>query len=96
VGWEFTISSSLTEHFWANGCGDMVGREKLYGDWLLTQNLRALRVVGVRKRCWVPLEWASGNILGGGARSFVILFVLRWGMGHILVFGMIGGVEIDL
>jgi hypothetical protein len=27
VGWEFTISSSLIEHFWENGCGDMVGRE---------------------------------------------------------------------
>jgi hypothetical protein len=37
-----------------------------------------------------------GNILGGGGRSFVILFVLRWGMGHILISGMIGGVLIDL
>jgi hypothetical protein len=31
-----------------------------------------------------------------GGRSFVILFVLRWGMGHILVSGMIDGVGIDL
>jgi hypothetical protein len=31
-----------------------------------------------------------------GWRSFVILFVLRWGMGHILVSGIIGGVGIDL
>jgi hypothetical protein len=30
---QFIISSSLIEHFWANGCGDMVGRERLYGDW---------------------------------------------------------------
>jgi hypothetical protein len=36
-----------------------------------------------------------GNILGGGGRSFAILFVLKWGMDHILVFGMIGGVGID-
>jgi hypothetical protein len=53
-------------------------------------------VVGVRKRCQVPLEWACGNTLGGDVRRFVILFVLRWGMSHILVSGMIGGVEIDL
>jgi hypothetical protein len=36
-----------------------------------------------------------GNILGGGGRSSAILFVLRWGIDHILVFGMIGGVGID-
>jgi hypothetical protein len=53
-------------------------------------------VGGVRKRCLVPLEWVCGNILGGDERSFVILFVLRWGIGHILVSGMIGGVRIDL
>jgi hypothetical protein len=53
-------------------------------------------VVGVRKRCRVPLEWVCGNILGGVGRSSVILFVLRWGMGHILVSGMIGGVGIYL
>jgi hypothetical protein len=35
-----------------------------------------------------------GNILGGGGRSSVILFVLRWGMGHMLVSGMISGVGI--
>jgi len=53
-------------------------------------------VGGVRKRCRVPLEWVCRNILGGDGRSFVILFVLRWGMGYILVSGMIGGVVIDL
>jgi len=53
-------------------------------------------VVGVQKRCQVPLEWVCGNILGGGEKSFVLLFVLRGGMGHILVSGMIGGVEINL
>jgi hypothetical protein len=52
-------------------------------------------VGGARKRCWVLLEWVFGNILGGGERSFAILFVLKWGMDHILVFGMIGGVGID-
>jgi len=53
-------------------------------------------VGGVRKRFRVPLEWLCGNILGGDGRSFVILFVLRWGMGHILVSDMIGGLGIDL
>jgi hypothetical protein len=57
--------------------------------------LRASRVVGVRKRCQVPLEWVCGNILGGSGRSFAILFVLRWGMDHILVFGMIDGMGIN-
>jgi len=52
-------------------------------------------VVGVRKRCQVPLESVCGNILGGGERSFATLFVLRWGMDHILVFDMIGGLGID-
>jgi hypothetical protein len=37
-----------------------------------------------------------GNILEGDGRSFIILFVLRWGMGHLLVSGMIGGVGIVL
>jgi hypothetical protein len=64
--------------------------------WRLTQNLRALRVVGVRKRCRFLLFWVCLNIFVGGGRSFVILFVLRWGMGHILISGMIGGVLIDL
>jgi len=36
------------------------------------------------------------NILGGDGRSFVILFVLRWEIGHILVSSMIGGVRINL
>jgi len=53
-------------------------------------------VGGVRNRCRVPLEWVCGNILEGDGRSFVILFVLRWRMGHILVSSMIGGVGIDL
>jgi len=53
-------------------------------------------VGGVRKRCRVPLEWVCGNILGRDGRSFVNFFVLRWGMGHILVSSIIGGVGIDL
>jgi len=53
-------------------------------------------VGGVRKRCRVPLEWVCGNILEGDGRSFEILFVLKWGMGHILVSDMINGVGIDL
>jgi hypothetical protein len=53
-------------------------------------------VGGVRKRCRVPLEWVCRNILGGDGRSFVILFVLRWEIGHILVSSMIGGVRINL
>lgn len=27
------ISSSSIELFWVSGCGDMVGRERLYGVW---------------------------------------------------------------
>lgn len=42
------------------------------------------------------MEWVCGNMLGGDRRSFVILFVLRWEIGHMLVSGMIGGVGIDL
>jgi hypothetical protein len=53
-------------------------------------------VGGVRKRCRVPLEWVCGNILGGGGRSLAIWFILMWGIGHMLVSGMIGGVGIDL
>jgi hypothetical protein len=30
-------------------------------------------VVGVRKRCQVPLEWVCGNILGRGERNFAIV-----------------------
>jgi hypothetical protein len=52
-------------------------------------------VGGARKRCRVLLEWVCGNILGRGGRSFAILFVLRWGMDHILDIGMIGDVRID-
>jgi hypothetical protein len=37
-----------------------------------------------------------GNILGGDGRSFIILFVLRWGMCHLLVYSMIGSVRIVL
>jgi hypothetical protein len=53
-------------------------------------------VGGVRKRCRVHMEWVCGNILEGDGRSFIILFVLGWGMGHLLVSGMIGGVGIVL
>jgi hypothetical protein len=52
-------------------------------------------VGGVRKRCRVLWVWLCGNIFGGGERSLAILFVLRWGMGLILVSGMIGDVGID-
>jgi len=42
----------------------------LLGKWLWRygreRDLRASRVLGVRKRCQVPLEWVCGNILGGG------------------------------
>jgi len=34
-------------------------------------------------------------IIGEGGRSFAILFILRWGMDHILVFDIICGVGID-
>jgi hypothetical protein len=53
-------------------------------------------VGGVLKRCWVLLEWECGNKLGGGEISFVTLLILRLGLGHMKVSGMIGGVEIDL
>jgi hypothetical protein len=49
-----------------------------------------------RKRFQVLLEWVYGNIQGGGGRNFAILFVLKWGMDQILVFGKIGGVGIDI
>jgi hypothetical protein len=40
----------------------------------------------VRKRCQVPLKWVCGNIVRGDGSSFVILFVLRWGMGQYISF----------
>jgi hypothetical protein len=53
-------------------------------------------VGGVLLRCWVPMEWGFGNISGKDGRSFAIMFGLWWGMGHISVSGMIGGVGRDL
>jgi hypothetical protein len=40
-------------------------------------------VGGVLKKCWVLLEWECENILGEGGISFVTLFVLRLGLGHM-------------
>jgi hypothetical protein len=62
--------------------------------WLLMPNFKVLRAGGARKRSWVPLEWVYGKILGGGGRISAILFVLKWGVELILVFGMTGGVGI--
>jgi hypothetical protein len=68
--------------------------ERLCGDWWSKLNIIVQGVVGVLRRLWGLLEWAFGNILGGGRISSPLLSALRWGLGLKLVFGMIFGVGI--
>jgi hypothetical protein len=94
VGWELEICYNSIEPCWESGCGGMLWIEMLCGDWWLTLNIIVQGVVGVLRRLLGLLEWAFGNILGGGGISSSLLQVLMWGLGLKLAFGMIFGVGI--